>query len=131
MNLYPYPDPTYTSYCKGYDEGYDFYWRTSTHPIKPNKALTIDQHDGTTLADKGIGLENLRNHTGAIEYFDKSFAIDSQEESLKFTLNKLDNNLKELLSKLVLLHKVFPPGDCCLTNNCESSGATDCDPYDY
>lgn len=39
----PYPDPPYTSYCNGYHEGYDFYWRISTHSIKPNKALAIDQ----------------------------------------------------------------------------------------
>lgn len=27
--------------------------------------------------------------------------------------------------------KAFPPGDCCLQNNCWSGAADGCDPYNY
>jgi hypothetical protein len=66
----PYPDPPYTSYCKGYHVAYDFNWNTSwsqIHPIKP----AIDSRDETIFSKICIVLNNLGNHTGAILYFDK------------------------------------------------------------
>jgi tetratricopeptide (TPR) repeat protein len=73
----PYPNPPYTSYCKGYHEAYGFNWNgTSTwnqlHPIKP----PIDRRHATILSNIAIVLDSLGNHSGAIESFDKALAID-------------------------------------------------------
>jgi Flp pilus assembly protein TadD len=39
-----------------------------------DKALAIDPKDKDALYDKGVVLDKLGNHTGAIEYYDKAKA---------------------------------------------------------
>jgi lipoprotein NlpI len=41
-----------------------------------SSALAIDPHDVDALNHKGVALNSLGNYTGAIEYFDKTLAID-------------------------------------------------------
>jgi len=40
-----------------------------------DKALTINPKDVNAVTDKGLSLDNLGNHTGAIEYYDKALAM--------------------------------------------------------
>jgi Flp pilus assembly protein TadD len=55
--------------------------------------LAIDPHHVRALNGKGAALDNLGNHTGAIEYYDKILAIDP-------------HNVRVLYNKGVALTKV-------------------------
>jgi tetratricopeptide (TPR) repeat protein len=39
----------------------------------------MDPHNVYALYNKGLALDNLGNHTGAIEYYDKALAIDPHD----------------------------------------------------
>jgi Flp pilus assembly protein TadD len=41
--------------------------------------LAINPKDEDVLYEKGVFLDKLGNHTGAIEYFDKALAIDPND----------------------------------------------------
>ena len=54
---------------------------TTTGNLTEPAATTTNEHDYTfnTLYGKGVSLDKLGNHTGAIEYFDKALAIDPHD----------------------------------------------------
>jgi lipoprotein NlpI len=41
-----------------------------------DEALAIDPNDVDALNNKGVALNNLGNYTGAIEFYNKTLAID-------------------------------------------------------
>jgi tetratricopeptide (TPR) repeat protein len=60
-----------------------------------DKALVINPDDTTALGYRGVALESLGNHTGAIEYYDKALAIEPDDTDALghkgFALNYLGN----------------------------------------
>jgi tetratricopeptide (TPR) repeat protein len=55
--------------------------------------LAVEPTDVYTLFNKGVALDNLGNHTGAIKYFDKALAMDPKDIA---TLTSKGNALNEL-----------------------------------
>lgn len=58
----PYPDPPYVSYCKGYDEGYDFYWRISTHPKVSTQSVQITSGNATKFLEYENSTYGIKMH---------------------------------------------------------------------
>jgi uncharacterized protein len=71
-------------------------------PFENYTTLAVDPYYINASTSKAVTLDNLGNHTGAIEYYAKALAIDPQYET---ALDTLDNN--------TFLHEVIKsfPGD--------------------